>query len=82
MRRRRLAAWLVAISAALLIVVPSGLSAGPSAEQVALGHTRVAAVQHRNGVPFTAFDLALIVGGGGGLIAAGAGLRRAALKRT
>jgi len=71
-----------AILAALAVAVPSGVSATGETERAALANNRVVATQHRNGVPFTALDLVLIVGGGGGLIAAGAGLRRAAVKRT
>ena len=71
-----------AFFAALVIAVPNGFSATANTERSPLANSRVAATQHRDGVPFTGFDLALILGGGTALIAAGAGLRRAALKRT
>jgi hypothetical protein len=82
MRLHRAAAGVGAIAAALAVTVPNGYSATAGLEGNALGSPHVAAAQHRNGVPFTGLDLALILGGGGGLIAAGAGLRRAAPKRT
>ena len=82
MRRHQPAAAMGAILAALAVAVPSGVSATGKTERGALPNNRVVATHDRNKVPFTALDLALIVGGGGGLIAAGAGLRRVAVKRT
>jgi hypothetical protein len=82
MRRRHAVAAVGALLAALAVLVPSGFSASAKTERGAFANNRVVSTQHRHGVPFTALDLALIVGGGGGLIAAGAGLRRAAVKRA
>jgi hypothetical protein len=82
MRRHHAVAAVGALLAALAVVVPSGVSAPAKTERGAFANNRVVAEQHRNGVPFTALDVALIVGGGGGLIAAGAGLRRAAVKKA
>ena len=81
MRRHQAAAAVGAILVALAVPVPTGASATGKTERRALANNHAVATQHRTGVPFTALDLALIAGGGGGLIAAGAGLRRAAVKR-
>jgi hypothetical protein len=71
-----------AFVAAVVCAVPNGAAATGTGERGALGHTGVATTQQRTAVPFTGLDLALILGGGSGLLAAGAGLRRAAAKRA
>ena len=82
MRRLRIAGLLGAFVAALLFAVPNGAAATGTGERGALGRPGVAATEQRTSVPFTGLDLALILGGGSGLLAAGAGLRRAAAKRA
>jgi hypothetical protein len=82
MQRHRAMAIMGAFLAALVCAVPSGVAATETGERGALGHTQVATTEQRTAVPFTGLDLALILGGGSGLLAAGAGLRRAAAKRA
>jgi hypothetical protein len=82
MRRHHVVAGMGTLVAALAFAVPNGLSATTGREQVTLRDDPVVAMRPRNAVPFTTLDLALIVGGAGGLIAGGAALRQAAAKRA
>ena len=75
MARRRVLSAVSTIFASLVIGVPGGLSATPDGASATLSQAAPAGAPHRPGIPFTGLDLALIVGGGSGLIAVGAGLR-------
>ncbi|HKG19477.1 MAG TPA: hypothetical protein VKB00_07045 [Candidatus Limnocylindrales bacterium] len=76
MRREKAAVGLAAIVAALSLGVPGG-----SAEPERTAGDALAAKEHET-VPFTGLDVALIVGGGAGLITAGVGVRRAAARKA
>jgi hypothetical protein len=75
MRREKAAVGLAAFLAALAFGVPGG-----RAEPERSAGDALAAKKHET-VPFTGLDVALIVGGGAGLITAGAGVRRAAARK-
>ena len=82
MRRKSAAATLGSLVAALVLTAPSSFAASRGAERTAMPPDRPAATPRQEQIPFTALDLALIIGGGSGLLAVGAAVRRAATDRT
>lgn len=72
----------IAAALSLMLTSPAGADPGRAAAETASAPVAVIVEEHERRVPFTSLDLALLFAGGTGLIAAGAGVRRAARTRA